>query len=230
MSLELLVALWGAGVATVLAVLEIVRARGDRPRITVEANLILSTSSEGAETHGVLIQVQHSDQLHWEEADVEMEVVNRGRAPIQIVSAYVETRRHVHQIVPAGFPVVLDPSTRQSVRVQPEIVAPLTVPHEAVGKIEAAPLEVLSVGVIDALGEKHPMPISKMADLVGRCRSLPLRTEVYRHKPTGSFVTAFQASDPTTLVSKGSGHSLGQSVQRGARDELPVVVSRQPPP
>jgi hypothetical protein len=130
MALTAWIALWGAFLSTVLAILQIVNHLRDQPRLVVTAEVRYGTLSESeADTaRGTPVQVQRGHDVLLEEMLVELKIVNRGRRPIQIVAVVVEdlvmasdddephddpaARRpfvHVHEVVPAPLPTMIDP-------------------------------------------------------------------------------------------------------------------------
>lgn len=230
LSIELIIGLWGAVIATALAVLEIAKSLRDKPRVVPRFQLLMIPSREDAQTHGLVVRTQRSHDILWEEADVEVSVANEGRVPIQIASVNVETERSIHQIVPDGLPVILEPNTAQSVLVQPELLAPLTVSQGEQEAKNMIPIEVIEIGVMDALGKKHSISKADRNKIVGHCRALPLRTAVYRHKDTGNLVTAFQSADTARLVSKiGAPKPNNPQLQAIKGHERAVLVSKLPP-
>ena len=198
MSMQLVLGIYGAALSTCLAILTVAKFLRERPKVSVEATPITMAASEGADTHGVLVQVRHGDDLLWEEADIEIRVRNSGAQACQISDVFVETPTVIQQIRPNGLPVVLDPNMSHSVRVQPEYFAPKRL--GAGDSLEAE--NVVAVGVMDGLGKKHNISSDNLAKLANRCATLPVRTAVFRHKQTGNAVVAFQVRDPSTMVSK----------------------------
>jgi hypothetical protein len=195
---ELLLSLYGALLSTTLAVLSIAKFLRERPRISVDAELINTTALEGDDTHGVLVQVRRGHDVLWEEADVEIRVRNAGDKACQITDVFVETATTIRQVRPEGLPVFLDPNSSCSVRVQPEYFAPKK--STDAGKLEGISVE--AVGVFDGLGKKHRISRDTLEKLVRRCQELPLRTALYRHKETGHVIAAFQIKDAGTIVKK----------------------------
>lgn len=197
-SIQLVLAIYGACLSTTLAALAIAKFLRERPRISVDAVPISIIASEGDDTHGVLVRVRRGDDLLWEEADIEIRVRNAGDKACQISDVFVETPTAIQEVRPNGLPIILDPNTSSSVRVQPEYFAPKT-PTESG---ELAGIAVEAVGVFDALGKKHKISNENLAMLVRRCFELPLRTALYKHKDTGNVAVAFQAKDAATIVNK----------------------------
>jgi len=197
-TIELLLAIYGAILSTTLGAFAIAKFLRERPRISVDAIPMSITASEGEDTHGVLVRVRRGHDVLWEEVDIELRVRNAGDKACQISDVFVETATAIQQVRPNGLPVVLDPNTSCSVRVQPEYFAPRR-PTET-GELEG--IEVEAVGVFDGLGKKHKISKEDLAKLVRRCNELPLRTALYKHKETGNVVVAFQVKDTATIVHK----------------------------
>jgi hypothetical protein len=201
MKAELLVAIYGAVLSTTLGALSVLRFLKERPRISVEAVSVSTPSAEGERTHGVLVRVKHGGDILWEEADVEIRVRNAGTQACQITDVFIETATAIQQVRPAGLPVILDPNTSSSVRVQPEYFAPKGLTSE--GRLKDLPVE--AVGVFDGLGKKHRISAANLVTITAGCRGLPLRTGVYKHREKGHLVVAFQVRDVATIVSKTGG-------------------------
>jgi hypothetical protein len=197
-SMNLVLAIYGAILSTGLALLTAIKFLRERPRISVECIPLCRTAREGSETHGVLVRVLHGDDVLWEEADVEIRVCNAGTQACQVTDVFVETATEVQKIRPNGLPVILEPRTSCSVYVQPEYFVPKT-PTESEGLID---IPVEAVGVYDALAKKHRISRGNLATLVRWCAELPVRTSLFRHKDTGNVVVAFKAKDPATIVRK----------------------------
>jgi hypothetical protein len=204
LSIELILAIWGAVVSTILAIFEIAKERRQRPKIKVDATVSFHTCNEEKETHGVKVKVQRGDDILVEEALVEITIRNFGLQPIQITAVYIETENNSTQVIPKGFPVILQPNTSVTANVQPEWFAPVTLDEKAPKSGTLKPREVISIGVFDALGKEHPINKENVESLVESCRNLPLRVGVFKHKETGNLVTAFQIKDQAVKLKKQS--------------------------
>jgi hypothetical protein len=198
LSVQSILAFYSAVLSTALAVITVIKFLRERPRIIVKAIPITTPSAEGEDTHGVLVRVRRGDDELWEEADIEIRVSNSGAQACQITDVFIETKWAVQQVRPDGLPVVLDPNTSCSVRVQPEYFAPKDVTPERT--LTGVPVE--AVGVFDGLGKKHCITKANLTALVMKCTELPLRTALYAHRQTGSLVVAFQIRDAGTIVMK----------------------------
>lgn len=71
-SVEMLLGIYGAVVSTGLAALETFKFLRERPRISVDAQLITQPAREGQDTHGVLLQVKlgRDEVVVWVEKDI----------------------------------------------------------------------------------------------------------------------------------------------------------------
>ncbi len=197
-SIEMALGAYGALLSTGLAVLAIFRFWRERPRISVNARIIVKSASKEDETHGVLRQAQRGDDLLWEEVDVEISVRNSGAEQCQISGVFVETGSALFEVAPTNFPVILTPNTGSSALVQPEYIVPkkITLSGQLLDE------SVSAFGVFDALGNKHAIPESELNQIVTSCRGLPLRTSRYKHRKTGRMVVAFQVKDNGALIEK----------------------------
>lgn len=136
----------------------------------------------------------------WEEKDGKLRIRNAGHQAIQITDVLVETADAIQQIRPEGLPIILEPSTQHSVRVQPECFVPKTLCGKDLHNVP-----VVSVDVLDALSTKHRLGEENLEALLAHCRALPVRTGAYRHGRTGTMIAAFQARDSITMLSKKTG-------------------------
>ena len=187
-TVALILSIWGAALATALAVVQIWKHVQDRPQIRVEAHLSFLAIDADADTKGTMIQTEHGPQ----EVLLTVNVVNQGLRPLQITACVVrESNGNVVQIVPDQLPVVLEPNTRVQCHIQKEWLDDD---------------EVSRFGVVDALGRTHSIDQNALGKLLSQCRKLPSNKASYRHKETGEMVKAFQAKDKATL-SKAGGDS-----------------------
>jgi hypothetical protein len=202
LSIELILAIWGAVLATVLAVINIIKEYRQRPKLSVDAKLISRPCGEDEDTHGVKIKVERGLHIISEEVLVEFTVRNSGLQSIQVNAVYVETETNIAQIIPSSFPVVLQPNTSVTASVQPELFVPLNIDPEAL-ETDVMQLDVvLSIGIFDALSNKHSVDKEKLDKVVKSCRALPLRVGVFKHTDTGKLVTAFEMKDKGILIYK----------------------------
>jgi hypothetical protein len=205
-SVQLLLGLWGTILSTALALIQIRKYFREKPHLVVDASLLHKTCDEEKEnTHGVKVHVKRGDDLCWEEVLVCFEIRNFGLQAVQVNAIYVETAEVIHQITPNGLSVILQPNTSTTIEVQPEYFVPSSLTAD--GATEGhdnllQPIDVLSFGVLDALGKKHRVRQPMFDKVIAGCKALPLRIGVFRHKETGNMVTAFQVVDLGILINK----------------------------
>jgi hypothetical protein len=177
-------AVWGALLATVLGIIELVKHFRDRPRIVVGANLSFRTINEEAESKGTLIETEHGPN----EVLVAFTAANHGKQALQITACLVEhANGNLNQVIPAGLPALLEPNTQIQVEIQKEWLDDL---------------EVVRLGVLDALGRVHAIDPTDVADLVASSKALPSNRRKYRHLKTGDIVQAFQVKDKAVLTTR----------------------------
>ena len=78
-----------------------------------------------------------------------------GINTLQITNIFIETNSYIQQIYPDGLPVILQPRTSVTVRVQPEFFAPVSLKNFGGNKYELIDDELISAGAFDGLGKKH---------------------------------------------------------------------------
>jgi hypothetical protein len=186
------IAVWGAVLATVLCVRELLTWR--RERIKVQVKLTLATEALGSDADDPdrrLVRIEDDRGLP-QGVCLLVSVANAGGTPVQIVSAYFAGEKYEHQVVPVGLPIVLEPNTGIDLRLQPEWMA-----NEARGP--------KSVGVLDALGRRYPVSPEVVEPVVAAVRVLPHRVRAYKRKDGADerldeTVSAFQAFDAATLI------------------------------
>jgi hypothetical protein len=94
--------LGGAGLATLLAVVQAVRAFRDRPVIRVVPTILTASIDSATEEYGTRFTDERG-QL--KEIFVEIEISNSGRRPVQIVSIFVlEENGRMQQIASENLP------------------------------------------------------------------------------------------------------------------------------
>lgn len=175
---------WGAALATILAVIKAVEFFRNKPRIKVRAELRSQTTDRNADIKGTLVDTKHSVK----EILLSFTAINEGRQPLQIIGCLVEDANgNLNQIIPAGLPALLQPYTQVQVEIQKEWLDDV---------------EVRRLGVIDALGRIHAIKPSSMTQLVQRANELPSNKKEYRHRETGEIVKAFQMKDKGVLTRK----------------------------
>lgn len=189
--MEVGLAIWGAVLSTLLFAREAFRWKAERPRLIVSCAIARFSVSEDGDTDPRL--VLEEDERGWSVGvAVRVQVANSGERSIQLVSIYIEHELNENQVIPSRLPVVLEPKTRVDFILQPEWFAEP---------------EIVSVGVLDALGRKHALPQDTLQRLMASVDQIATRIERYRRKENADSrlddtVTAFQAFDHAVLVAK----------------------------
>jgi hypothetical protein len=194
MSLVDMVAVWGAVVATAVAVKELWEHFGDRSRIQLEATIMFLSVNESTPPYGTRFKTE----LGIQEVVVHVVVSNRGRRSAQIVSVFVAHQSgNVHQVKAIRLPAIIEGGCQVETRVQKEW---LDDP------------DVVAFGVLDGLGNRHSLAVDELEKLLDRSRSLPTDRAPYRRRdePEGDAVWAWQVRDQATLSSKRRSESSSQ--------------------
>lgn len=190
--METAIAIWGAVVATVLAIREILIWRRDRPLLDVSGSVIsvaLPSTSDDRDSRFVIV----TDHRGIEQGlFLGLGVANRGRRATQVVSAVFSDGKSEQQVAARQLPAVLEPNSRIDLVLQLEWIST----HGA---------NLVVCGVLDALGRRHHIPSAALRDLVEAVSGLPTRAQRYRRMEGADprfdeRVTAFQAFDPCVLV------------------------------
>lgn len=185
-TLRTILAIWGASLSTVLAIKTLISTVRNKPRIKVIANLIYLSCNEDDNTRGTKV---YNDRGGWSEVLIEVKASNSGSESLQIVSVYIdeEESSSFKQIFPKNIPVVLEPRTQLQTTIQKEWIDNS---------------KVAELGVLDALGKRHPIDGVELEDLIGRSNALPSNKKKYRYEETGEEFEAFQIADPSSFNSR----------------------------
>jgi len=196
-------AAWGAAVATVTAVVNLLVALRQRPSIQVRASLVFGSVSEeeAAEAKGTIVESEHGPQ----DVLLEFQIANRGRRALEIVAVVVEGTNEtatgyakVVEIRPEPLPIVLEPLTSVRPSIQKEF-------------LDITPrLEFL--GVVDALGNRHAAVEADVRRLLRSNADLPSNVGSFRSRadPDAAPVKAFQMQAPVTITNR----PLGRPTRR----------------
>jgi hypothetical protein len=189
MSVESVLSVYGAVLATSIALAQFVTWWRKRVRVEVRTRIVRS-SLGGVEpqiSRGTAVRVvRHADEF-WEEILVGLEVRNKGGTPVQIVAVLVEFVDSgmvtSFQIVPDPLPSVLQPGTRIECSVQKEFLDSASA--------------VTFFGVVDALGRRYAPPKAESIDVIGSSWCLPTRIGQFRSRKDANAppVSAFPARD-----------------------------------
>jgi hypothetical protein len=209
------IAIYGAAVATAVAISSAVARYRDRPAIQVTGGLVRHTvdPSEAEGLRGTIHEVERGGVRLHEEVLVQLNVVNNGRRAVQITAVVVESaaKNHlnIHEIVPAPLPALVEPLTSIELTFQKEVID--------------AGDAIMFIGVVDALGRKHGLARDQAAPLIEQIWALPTRATWYyrRDAPvTEPPVLAFQMTDAARIS------------RRQARGDTPLASRPplEPPP
>jgi len=183
-ALQVVLALWGAVLATVLGIIEIIKHFRDKPRIVVSADLSFRAANKEANSKGTLIETDHGPN----EVLLAITAANHGKQALQITACLVEEANgNLQQVIPSGLPALLEPNTQVQVEIQKEWLDDV---------------KVLRLGVLDALGRIHAIDPTHVAQLVQKSNALPSNRREYRHRETGDVVKAFQVKDKVVLTKR----------------------------
>lgn len=170
-----------------LGIIELLKHFRDKPRIVVTADLIFRATDSGANLKGTLIETDHGPN----EVLLAVTAANHGKQALQITACLVEEMTgDLQQVIPPGLPALLEPRTQVQVEIQKEWLDGV---------------DVVRMGVIDALGRTHVIDPTHLDQLVQRTNALPSNKREYRHRETGAIVKAFQVKDRAVLT-KGPGN------------------------
>lgn len=182
-----ILAFWGAALSTLLGAAQLIKHYKDKPKISVDADLIFKTCSQDDEVKGTKIDL---GEKGWNEIILLVKVVNSGAKALQISAIIVEDGQSgsLTQITGDKLPAVLEPLTSIDLEIQ----------KEWIDKIDLA-----FFGVIDALGKRYSVPKKKLSELIAKTNSFPSNKKRYKRKGDPSvMVEAFQAKDKATVINK----------------------------
>ena len=181
-----LLSIWGAVVATTLAIIQIVSRYRDKPNIKVSANLVLHTRNENEELKGTRVVVEDSGLVR--EVLLAVTAANHGKQPLQLTGVILEEEStgNVTQVLPERLPAVLDPLSSITVEIQKEWLDQT---------------ETTLLGVVDALGHRHSITRRKLEEVMKRCAELPTNKRKYvRRDDPNEVVTAWQPCDASVIT------------------------------
>lgn len=175
-------ALWGAMLATALGIMEFLKHLRDKPRIVVTADLSFRTTNKESDMKGTLVETKHGPN----EILLAVAAANHGKQALQVTACLIEeSNGNLQQVIPPGLPALLEPNTRVQVEIQKEWLDDVN---------------VVRLGVLDALGRVHAVDPTHVAELSQRCNALPSNKREYRNRETGEVVKAFQVKDKAVLT------------------------------
>jgi hypothetical protein len=183
-TIKTILAVLGAVRSTILAIRTFVSAARDRPQISVSASLVSLSCNESDTTKGTKVYLE---ERGWSEVRIQIRVRNQGSRSLQIVSVFVQDSKATHQIFPENIPSILEPRTQLETTIQKEWVDNV---------------DVQALGVLDATGKRHDVPVKQVHETIEKSNALPSNKRKYRHKETGEEVEAFELADRTTVNAK----------------------------
>src|SRR5436853_3145591 len=112
-----ILSIWGAVIATILAIIQIAKAYRDKARIKVDADLIFRPVKEDEPIKGTRILVEDRG---FREVLIRITAANHGKQPLQITGVILEEEStgNITQVLPEKLPAVLDPSTSLTIEIQ----------------------------------------------------------------------------------------------------------------
>lgn len=203
MTLELFLSLWGAGLATVLAANVIITTIRDKSALSVSVAMVYDTARQGADTHGVLFRDHSSRNPIWLEADVEVFIRNRGRRSCQASHVFVDFAKCVFLVTPKPLPMVVEPHTMISVRIQPELLAMREAVENSRRNDSPNYTAPAALGILDALGRKYSVPPEQLHKAIGECQTLPLRYVEDESQEPGKVSYSVEMRDSGSFSNKG---------------------------
>jgi hypothetical protein len=122
------IALYGAVVATAVAVFGGWARYRDRPAVRVSGSLIRNSASpsQADDLRGTLHEVERGNVRLCEEVLVGVHVLNSGRRAVQVTAALIETKDAnkigVMEVVPEPLPTLVEPLTSVDITFQKEFI------------------------------------------------------------------------------------------------------------
>lgn len=193
--METFLAIYGAALATAIAVAQGINFIRKRTRVGVSTALrwTVLDESQRDSARGTPVLTRHGRDDILQEALIQLSPRNEGGVPVQIVAVVIESLSVegdlvVSQFSPEPLPHVLEPGTRIEITIQKE------------------PLDMLDnltfFGVSDALGRRYSSDALEVQKVVLQSWSLPTRVAkfVRRDDPTAPPVLAYQNREKNALI------------------------------
>ncbi len=181
--MEIALAIWGAAIATILAIKELAVLFFNKPKIKLNANFIYQGVDGNVDRDSqTIVKNEHGNE---QSVSISISCANSGTKSLQITSIFIEgTDGKLTQITPVNIPTILEPRTQVETQIQKEWF-----------DIN----EVKDFGVLDALGHRHSLSTKSLEKIREECKKLPSSVKKFKHKDTGEEITAFQILDPSTV-------------------------------
>lgn len=178
-----LIALYAAGLSTLLALSQGVNFWRHRTRVTVDANMVYSSDN----SYGTPVRVQRGEDTIDETVSVNFTIRNTGGTPVQVLGLLIENLNNstlqLSQITPPNLPVVLEPGTTIEISLQ----------KEHLDFLESCTF----LGAVDGAGRRHPISARQAKAIIEESWRLPTRVAVYQRRDDPSKrVVAFQVAEP----------------------------------
>jgi hypothetical protein len=216
--MDIAIAIYGAALATLIAIVQGVNALRRRVRIGVDTELTFASmnETERESAHGTPVLIDRNGHPGWQEVLLVLTVKNEGGVPIQVVAVVIESlspggQLSISQFAPNGLPHVLDPGTRIQIAIQKEPIDMLD--------------NVTFLGVTDALGRRYSSKAAEVRTTVQQSWELPTRVQKFarRDNPSGPPVLAYQNREQEGAIkTTKSGKGLTALIRR------PALLERTP--
>lgn len=197
MTADTIVAVYGAVVATAVAVGQGFSWWQRRVRVRVEVSIERRALSrdESDTCRGTPVTVVRSGSDFLEEVLIAIRIANVGGAPVQISAIALEhvadDKLSLFQIFPEPLPVLLEPGTQVTCSIQKEFL------DVASG--------VVFFGAIDGIGRRYSAVAEANIDVIGASWGLPSRVGWYQSRVEGyeaEKVQAFPVRDRAVMTSR----------------------------
>ncbi len=190
------IAIYGAALATLIAIGQGLAAVRHRARVGVSVGFTFTALDESnrESAHGTPLQFDRGGESSWEEALLRLTIRNEGGVPIQVVAVVIESLKqdgelNISQFAPEPLPHVLEPGTRIEITMQKEPIDMLD--------------NVAFFGVTDALGRRYAPKVEEVRGAVRQSWDLPTRVRKYsrRDDPAAPPILAYQNRERESLIS-----------------------------
>ena len=115
--LQVVLALWGAILATVLGIIELLKHLRDKLRIVATADLSCIARGKEADSKGALFETNHGPN----ELLLAITAANHGKQAFHITAClFDEMNGNLQHMIPSGLLALLKPSTQVQVEIQRE--------------------------------------------------------------------------------------------------------------
>lgn len=200
-----IIALYAAGLSSILAIAQGIKAWRSRTKVSVAAEMVYTTG----DSYGTPVQVQRGEDILEQCVSVSFTIRNLGGTPIQILGILLEdlnkSSLQVSQISANNLPVVLEPGTTTEVTLQ----------KEHLDLLECCTF----IGVVDGTGRRHPVPTRQAREVIEESWRLPSRLAVFQ-----------QRDDPSKRVIAHQLAVSGKFTERPAKRRLgnqPRVIAKR---